>query len=493
MKKIILSNNFSGLQKWFCVSGLAAISSVAILVLGGKFSLLGIALIAFALVLTFNLQLACIICIPLCLPTIEILKPFITNQEAILEYTNHYILYSCLVVLALAWLKRSITEPQHIYLHPLLCTLLSAWLIICVLSLVWTYDPYFRPHEPAILRSFAKLGLSKLALETFMLPGLMIFVMSAFEKEDQLERFFWVIVLTAVPLGIATFFTGFEMDEGVIVRSQGVYRDPHSAAAHQFIACIFAVSLFRCSKGLKQIFLLGFILLSLWIITVIASSRTTIVALLLVTLLSGFLEGGFRRLVSYVFWIGIIGFVAFPLMPGPLYQGVSAIISSLVGLLDPRSLIETSFAGVSLTGTFTDRIIYLQGGLQLFSQHPIIGVGLGKHIDLFLNYVWHPFPMIHTYYMIVLVETGIIGLIAFLLFVFCGCYLGWRALSASRQSGNRRLFFLTEALVLGYAGVLVLFTFFPGYLEARYFWTFLGLFAVLNRLNRSTETHSLLN
>jgi len=124
-------------------------------------------------------------------------------------------------------------------------------------------------------------------------------------------------------------------------------------------------------------------------------------------------------------WIGfglsmvVISFVRFKKL---LFIIPLALI--LVVLFIPA--ISQRFADISLTetddpnadSTFAQRLEYWQAALEIYPNHPLLGVGYGigrYHVGEYRGKYPH---MIHNDYIAVLLETGIIGLFAFLFWQF---------------------------------------------------------------------------
>jgi O-antigen ligase len=98
-----------------------------------------------------------------------------------------------------------------------------------------------------------------------------------------------------------------------------------------------------------------------------------------------------------------------------------------------------------------ERMAHWQAGWQMWSEHPWRGVGMGNYAPVYPAYhipPWEePLGHAHNYYLNVAAETGLVGLLAYLL--LWGAAF-WQALRATRQSAGWE-----RAAAIGVLGVLV--------------------------------------
>lgn len=120
---------------------------------------------------------------------------------------------------------------------------------------------------------------------------------------------------------------------------------------------------------------------------------------------------------------GWIGFIIAIIVVGLLKQKWLLIITPLIlvlGLLLVPGFVER-FADISLLdinngpNTFAGRVEIWQGALEIFSTHPITGVGFGVGRYDVGEYLHRYSYMIHNDYLSVLLETGLLGFILFIL------------------------------------------------------------------------------
>jgi hypothetical protein len=157
-------------------------------------------------------------------------------------------------------------------------------------------------------------------------------------------------------------------------------------------------------------------------------------------------------------WTGIVR-----LTPRVLAAGALAV--TLAAPLVPAAMYERIFDASNYTversDTMRARLTYWTEGLQMVSEHWLLGIGIGNQSELprRLSNRMHmpPNSSVHNEYLQSLLETGLIGypfLVAFMVVLYRRCRAGIRAY---RQSGDR-----DTALLLTAAFVSLLSTLFYG-------------------------------
>ena len=101
-----------------------------------------------------------------------------------------------------------------------------------------------------------------------------------------------------------------------------------------------------------------------------------------------------------------------------------------------------------------ERLAHWQAGLQMFSDHPWIGVGIGNFAEAYPSYAlphWYDaLGHADNVYVNFMAETGILGAIAFIVFWLGAFRLTWQTASKARRYG--------AALAVGVLGTLVYLT-----------------------------------
>lgn len=111
-------------------------------------------------------------------------------------------------------------------------------------------------------------------------------------------------------------------------------------------------------------------------------------------------------------------------------QSVVARFSSLLIFVDNDYVIEDTGTSIAVRGNLVER------GIELLSESPIFGVGLGS----FMTYGGSQSPISHNDYMLVLSEQGLIGFLFFLLFIASFIKLAYINFKRQNTPTNQGLF-----------------------------------------------------
>jgi len=135
-------------------------------------------------------------------------------------------------------------------------------------------------------------------------------------------------------------------------------------------------------------------------------------------------------------------------LPGALSERVSGLSSYVAGPNPARTEItDDNFAVL-------ERLAHWQVGWRMFEDHPWTGVGIGNFGPEYEHYApahWYePLGHAHNIFINFMAETGILGLIAFLLFWLGALRLAWR------YAGGLQGF--PAALAIGVFGTLAYLT-----------------------------------
>ncbi len=129
------------------------------------------------------------------------------------------------------------------------------------------------------------------------------------------------------------------------------------------------------------------------------------------------------------------GIVLLALMVGGSVAGILPdTIANTVATLFSLNQVDVANP-VPSTWSIAERLAHWQAGLAMFYDHPILGVGIGNYASAYPQYqvapVWiYPLGHAHNYYINMAAEAGIIGLVAYLCFLFLTirlCVRQWRS------------------------------------------------------------------
>ena len=150
--------------------------------------------------------------------------------------------------------------------------------------------------------------------------------------------------------------------------------------------------------------------------------------------------------------IGVIGLTGIGWLPGPI-EGRLHDLGSYLGGPDPArtEITDANFAVL-------ERLAHWQAGLDMFRDHPWLGVGIGNYSAAYAGYAlphWYePLGHAHNIFINFLAETGVAGAGAFAL-VWLGAWrLSWRTVRRAARHGS----VVASALPVGVLGVLTYLT-----------------------------------
>jgi O-antigen ligase len=401
--------------------------------------------------------------------------PYIGSADAdiFLKYFNNIWLYAY-GVLAASWIYHVFTQPKRIYVNVPLTLLFLSYLLVCLLSLFGSFD------LSTIEASDIGFNPYRRVLEVLLTSSLLVFSMSAFEKEYQLEKIFWVIILTGIPLSILVLFIGEFGHFWREYESVGIFMGQHTAAQYIFFCTIMAFYLYRSTYSRKKRFFLICCFVLFLIIEIIILSRTISTSLLLVILLSFLFEGKIKKLLYLLIVFVIAFFVLYPFLPESIRSASKTVFTVFIGDVD-TSIIASTDVDIGLVSP-NIRLNDIKVGLELANRNPLLGVGIGKSM-LVEEVMYRPATLLHNYYINVLVETGILGLSVFLAIIFLTIFMACRSLIYFRKIGNFKMYFLTKGLLLSTISIIIIFFSMPGWAEGeRILFVLIGLIAVVDKL-----------
>ncbi len=214
------------------------------------------------------------------------------------------------------------------------------------------------------------------------------------------------------------------------------------------------------------------------------------------TVLLTYSRGGFISLVIvvasmlFIFHRGqlrylIIVAVAVLLLANFLPPQFSKRISTLTELL-PWGASSTGGAAqdLSLRGRSSEALV----ALQMFADHPILGVGLGNYPLLYQEYARHvglefrsEVRQAHDLYLEIASETGLLGLFSFMLFISGMFTSMWKAQKSLARKGLTSVSNMVAAHAFGLLGFLISAIFIHA-VYFRNFWVLAGIALAIPRM-----------
>lgn len=194
-------------------------------------------------------------------------------------------------------------------------------------------------------------------------------------------------------------------------------------------------------------------------------------------------------LVALVIWRGrrlLVGSVI----------GLAALATTAYFLLKPgkwtRILESNQGSGRLDIWTIAERVIH---------DHPFFGVGFGQFPQVSIHYVLQPGALeyvslivekqivVHSLYLQLWVESGLVGLLLFFAIVICSLVAGWSAVKRFDELGDEEMSAMARAAILALVGILAA-SFFLSDLENSQLWVVLALGPVLAGLARRQASRS---
>ncbi len=203
--------------------------------------------------------------------------------------------------------------------------------------------------------------------------------------------------------GTATFYFGIEK----FVRVPGTFLHPNILGAFLFMSSLLILYYVLRSKDVvsSMLWLLFYYATNLLLLlTFSRSSITTILVLTVIYLIVSYKKSRIQEMYVFVVW-------------GLVFLTIGTMFGNVLTARFQHSFDELSYK---------HRVIYNHIGLEVLSQRPLLGVGVGNFVDyafhaklyqaqqLSISYLYQP---IHNLYLLIGVETGMFGVLAFLAFL----------------------------------------------------------------------------
>lgn len=214
----------------------------------------------------------------------------------------------------------------------------------------------------------------------------------------------------------AAFNTGkelFTIDQGQTMRAYGSLGHPNQLAGYLILLIPITFIQFVESTNRVKRSLLGLGAIVICTALILTFSRGGWLAIMLVGIILIYLNIP-KKMAMIVALVAALSAVVFILNYGPLGKTKSAVMERVVSFAQPEKEDSVNFRGVCY-----------QTGFKMFQQHPWLGFGAGNYqanINKYFNesyYAWEAINKhIHNWYLQLLIEVGLIGLLAFLWIVF---------------------------------------------------------------------------
>lgn len=295
---------------------------------------------------------------------------------------------------------------------------------------------------------------------------LYLLLINIIETRDSLRGLLWVLTITGILMfayGIYTSFIANSLLQSA--RMTSFIEDPNSYAIKLVPVVAFSYCISKTEKS-NILKMLGYIILLSSIAAIILSfSRGSLLGLLAIFIILGAKE---LRKPHVVIAFVIILIVAIALVPNEL--------------LSSRF---TKIGDITMDKSIVQRLKLLKGGVQMFLEHPVFGVGIGNFIVHSRDYTHTINAMVaHNSYLHVAAELGIIGVSFFIAMILTTLKQLRTIYSSISQNNDRFLHFYSFCIFAAFMGFLTNSLFLSEHLNVALF-SIVGMTVVLWKLAAS--------
>lgn len=379
----------------------------------------------------------------------------------------HALWYVALTALAIAWTRRLIASPPDVRVPWHYGIAYGGFLAAMVLSIHFSVD------KSLYLDALGIAELNRLRSEIFLasLPSVML--TSALTSRRHVRTVGWGILVGGFLHSVLIFFVyPADLDVLDIERYRGIFGSAHVAGLFGLLYLFVSFALLVGERERRPRRVLIASTAYFLVVLFLTGSRTAFLALLI---------------CAGIAVVRDFGAIRHRIRIGHIYLIVGMGLLSLVALASVVKITPGGVYGTAASG----RLTLIRYGLALFLDHAWTGVGIGMHVPLIQDLPLAPgfqSNVIHTYYVTLLAEMGLIGFLAFALIIGVAFYHFLRSGHRLKQRGDHELYNLSQAFFLSFVAVLVVFTM-QGGTGLRLFWILAGVALALRQLS-ATDGHA---
>jgi O-antigen ligase len=359
------------------------------------------------------------------------------------------------VVLAFAWLVALLSRRAAPFLprdRPVLAFLAGALLVWVAASALWA------ENSGEALTSFTRL---------LQVVILFLIIYSAIRSSRDIRVLGWAFLIGAFATAVYSLATSSYNFGG---RLAGLF-DSNFFAAQLVAAMIIAGFMIAATRGASSRLLLIVMIITFAVAFVLTQSRGGLVALGVALLVSVVYAGRHRR-HAIVIALAVAAL-------GVSYYG-------FVATLDVRERI-TDFSAEGSAGRADEWSV----ALQMFEDHPVLGVGIGNYPVIEPRYASRDIDLLrpqyiidnrleaHNTYLQIVSEVGVVGFALFISIVFTSLFAAFRAVRVFEFLGNTADEAVARGFVVATVGLLVAYTFLSALYEKQ-LWLLLGILLATN-------------
>jgi O-antigen ligase len=281
--------------------------------------------------------------------------------------------------------------------------------VILIISAIFSVNPFaaiygiFKFSEFLLLGIFisSEIKIDRKIIFLFVITVIYesLIAIAQFLNQASLNSFFYFLgerMFTGQTPGIANASINGEL----VLRPYGTFSHPNVLAGFLVIEMIFLLFYFFKQNKKQKIYILSALIIGT-IALFITLSRVAIILWIFLALFIILKKNRIDKKITYVFF-GVFMLFIFLFFNTHLFQ---------------------RFSQIDLTDeAFTQRQTFLREASSMFLKHPLVGVGINNFIPN-IPYIDRPsgsssLQPVHNIFALNLVETGIVGFIAFLTFLF---------------------------------------------------------------------------
>lgn len=358
-----------------------------------------------------------------------------------------------LAVIGLSWLARNAVDKElGLFLKTPLNKAILFYVLTCVLSTGF-----------GIMAGRVEMKTGFLYVLKYIEYFLVFFMMvNHVRNKDQIKRFLICLFFTCF---IASLVGAFQIPGGERVSApfEGEIGEPNTFGGYLlFMGCV-AAGLLAKADNLKTKQVMTVLIICIIPPFLFTQSRTSYLAIVPALIVLGYMTD--RRQI-------IIGLLAIALLVSPLFLPKAVKNRIMFTFTQPKEQGQVQIGDVRLDTSTSARIQSWKEALRDYPQHPLLGYGVTGY------------PFIDAQFPRVLVETGILGLTAFLYLLYAILKLALKNLKEVKTPYSQGLLI---GFLSGFLGLIVHAFGANTFIIVRImepFWFFVGIITVLPALER---------
>jgi O-antigen ligase len=392
------------------------------------------------------------------------------------------------ILIALTWF-----EDATIFNHNLIISygliITTIWLILNLKKIIQKEITFTKPGFYLISGLLFLLAWSTLSLNWSEITdickervfnitaviGLTIILLDQFRREND-----WIttykILVTA---GLVSSFLVIEQAFSGVYRPVGyISPDPNFTAMRIITLVPLTYYWAKSSENTLRLLLTVSILIP-FLAIISTGSRAGISVLLIISLIIIFQElksnDTKKMLITFLVMLGIGALLLSTIIHDPLQPGITRF----------ENLVDTIKGDISPDGSIQERYNLLIGGIRMFFDHPILGVGLGDFRVLSMDYGAGWDDEAHNTYLEIATELGIIGIGIFLGLV---SYILIKYKKLEKTYSNNPLQTFITGCKIAYISILINFLFLTAFSDRRFYILMAFAVAMLGREQLSIKS-----